>query len=214
MKHAASALALFVLTLQAPSLQARVELAPCKNSYTPEQQIQLGQKAKEQVYREMPVLPDSSPITQYIQQLGTKLTAYAPGYKWPYNFHVANVAEINAFALPGGSIFVNLGTIQAAANEAQLAGVMAHEISHVVQRHGTRAASKQMGAQLPLAILGGLMGNSTLSKAAQMGISFGVGSYFLKNSRQSESEADLLGTDIMYDSGYEPRQMAVFFEKL
>jgi hypothetical protein len=84
----------------------------------------------------------------------------------------------------------------------------------VVQRHGTRAASKQMAAQLPLAILGGLMGNSTLAKAAELGISFGVGSYFLKNSRQSESEADLLGTDIMYDSGYEPQQMAMFFEKL
>jgi hypothetical protein len=71
-----------------------------------------------------------------------------------------------------------------------------------------------MAAQLPLAILGGIMGNSTLAKAAELGISFGVGSYFLKNSRQSESEADLLGTDIMYDSGYEPQQMAVFFEKL
>src|SRR5262249_26643934 len=141
-------------------------------------------------------------------------TAHAPGYKWPYNFHVVNVKEINAFALPGGPIFVNLGTIQAADNEAQLAGVMAHEISHVVQRHGTRAASKQMGAQLPLAILGGIMGESTLAKAAELGISFGVGSYFLKNSRKSESEADLLGTDIMYDAGYEPRQMAVFFEKL
>src|SRR5205085_12321361 len=152
-------------------------------------------KVKAQVYRQMPVLPDSSPVTQYIQKLGDKLTAQAPGYRWPYNFHVANVAEINAFALPGGSIFINLGTIQAADNEAQLAGVMAHEISHVVQRHGTRAASKQMGAQLPLAILGGLMGDSTLAKAAELGISFGVGSYFLKNSCQSESEADLLGTD-------------------
>jgi hypothetical protein len=162
----------------------------------------------------MPVLADSDPVTQYVQRLGAKLSQRAPGYQWPYSFHVVNVKEINAFALPGGPIFVNLGTIQAADNEAQLAGVMSHEISHVVQRHGTRAASKQMGAQLPLAILGGLMGNSTLAKAAEMGISFGVGSYFLKNSRQSESEADLLGTDIMYDSGYEPQQMAVFFTKL
>ena len=164
--------------------------------------------------KQMPVLPDSDPVVQYVQKLGSKARARAPGYHWPYNFHVVNVKEINAFALPGGPIFVNLGTIQAADNEAQLAGVMSHEISHVVQRHGTRAASKQMGAQLPLAILGGLMGNSTLAKAAELGISFGVGSYFLKNSRQSESEADLLGTDVMYDSGYEPRQMAVFFEKL
>jgi len=95
-----------------------------------------------------------------------------------------------------------------------LAGVMAHEISHVVQRHGTRAASKQMMAQLPVALLGGLLGKGVLSQAAQLGISFGVGSYFLKNSRTAESEADLLGTDVMYDTGYDPHQMAVFFAKL
>jgi predicted Zn-dependent protease len=91
---------------------------------------------------------------------------------------------------------------------------MAHEISHVVQRHGTRAASKQMAAQLPLAILGGVMGQGALSQMAQMGLSFGFGSYFLKNSRKSESEADLLGTDIMYDTGFNPRAMADFFTKL
>lgn len=197
-----------------PLLEARVEPTHGFNIFSQDEEIQLGKQNAEEVMKQMPVLPDSDPVVQYVQKLGAKLTAHAPGYQWPYNFHVVNVKEINAFALPGGAIFVNLGTIQAADNEAQLAGVMAHEISHVVQRHGTRAASKQMGAQLPLAILGGLMGNSTLSKAAQLGISFGVGSYFLKNSRQSESEADLLGTDVMYDTGYEPKQMAVFFEKL
>ena len=197
-----------------PCLEARVEPTHGFDIFSQDEEIQLGKQNAAQVMQQLPVLPDSDPVVQYTQRLGAKLTAHAPGYQWPYNFHVVNVKEINAFALPGGPIFVNLGTIQAADNEAQLAGVMAHEISHCVQRHGTRAASKQMGAQLPLAILGGLMGNSTLAKAAEMGISFGVGSYFLKNSRQSESEADLLGTDIMYDSGYEPQQMAVFFEKL
>jgi hypothetical protein len=195
-------------------LDARVQPTRGFDLFSQDEEIQLGKENAAQVMKQMPVLPDSEPVVQYVQRLGAKLTEHAPGYKWPYNFHVVNVKEINAFALPGGPVFVNLGTIQAADNEAQLAGVMAHEISHVVQRHGTRAASKQMGAQLPLAILGGLMGNSTLAKAAELGISFGVGSYFLKNSRQSESEADLLGTDIMYDTGYEPRQMAVFFEKL
>ena len=150
----------------------------------------------------------------YVQRLGQQLAAHAPGEKWPYTFHVVNQKEINAFALPGGPVFVNVGTIQAADNEAELAGVMAHEISHVVQRHGTRAASKQMAAQLPLAILGGVMGQGALSQMAQMGLSFGVGSYFLKNSRKSESEADLLGTDIMYDTGFNPRAMADFFAKI
>jgi beta-barrel assembly-enhancing protease len=208
------ALALIACIATSPCLEARVEPTHGFNVFSQDEEVQLGKQNAAQVMQQMPLLPDSDPVVQYVQKLGAKLTTHAPGYQWPYNFHVVNVKEINAFALPGGPIFVNLGTIQAADNEAQLAGVMAHEISHVVQRHGTRAASKQMGAQLPLAILGGLMGNSTLSKAAQLGISFGVGSYFLKNSRQSESEADLLGTDIMYDTGYEPRQMAVFFEKL
>ncbi len=197
-----------------PCLEARVEPTHGFDLFSQDEEIQLGKQNAAQVMQQMPVLPDSDPVVQYVQKLGGRLADRAPGYKWPYNFHVVNVKEINAFALPGGPIFVNLGTIQAADNEAQLAGVMSHEISHVVQRHSTRAASKQMGAQLPIAILGGLLGNSTLAKAAEMGISFGVGSYFLKNSRQSESEADLLGTDIMYDSGYEPHQMAVFFTKL
>ena len=164
--------------------------------------------------KQLPILPDSDPVSVYVQRLGQQLAAHAPGEKWPYSFHVVNQKEINAFALPGGPVFVNVGTIQAADNEAELAGVMAHEISHVVQRHGTRAASKQMAAQLPLAILGGVMGQGALSQMAQMGLSFGVGSYFLKNSRKAESEADLLGTDIMYDSGFNPRAMADFFAKI
>jgi Zn-dependent protease with chaperone function len=205
---------LVVWLTASPWLEARVEPTHGFNIFSQEEEIQLGKQNAAEVRKQMPVLPDSDPVSQYVQKLGAKLAARAPGYQWPYSFHVVNVKEINAFALPGGPIFVNLGTIQAADNEAQLAGVMSHELSHVVQRHGTRAASKQMAAQLPLAILGGFMGNSTLARAAEMGISFGVGSYFLKNSRQAESEADLLGTDVMYDSGFEPRQMALFFEKL
>src|SRR5260370_7301803 len=91
---------------------------------------------------------------------------------------------------------------------------MAHEISHGVQRHSTRAGTKQMEAQLPLSILGGFLGKGIGSQLAQLGIQFGAGSYFLKNSRQNEQEADLLGTDIMYDTGYNPRWMAEFFRKL
>src|SRR5690348_16023007 len=208
------ALVLIIFLGTSPYLEARVEPTHGFDIFSQDEEIQLGKQNAAEVMKQLPMLPDSDPVTQYVQKLGARLAARAPGYQWPYNFHVVNVKEINAFALPGGSIFVNIGTIQAADNEAQLAGVMAHEISHVVQRHGTRAASKQMGAQLPLSILGGLLGSSTLAKAAEMGISFGVGSYFLKNSRRSESEADLLGTDIMYDSGYQPQQMAVFFQKL
>jgi Zn-dependent protease with chaperone function len=206
---------LLAFCLAAPTfLDARVTPTHGFNLFSSQEEIQAGRQAAAQVPKQLPLLPDSSPITQYVQHLGRDLAAHAPGEKWPYSFHVVNQKEINAFALPGGPVYVNLGTIQAADTEAQLAGVMAHEISHVVQRHGTRAASKQMAAQLPLAILGGVLGRGALSQAAQLGISFGAGSYFMKNSRQSEKEADLLGADIMYDTGFNPQAMAQFFEKI
>ncbi len=207
---------LLAITLASPmTVQARFKPTTSADAFTRVQEIQIGQQTAAEANKKLPLLPDGDPITQYVQQLGMKLVVHAPEEKWPYSFHVVNQKEINAFALPGGPIYINLGTIQAADNEAQLAGVMAHEISHVALRHGTRAATKQMEAQLPLQILGALIGNSgLLAQLTQMGISFGVGSYFLHNSRQSENEADLMGTDIMYDTGYDPKQMAEFFRKL
>src|SRR5436305_14395210 len=100
----------------------------------------------------------------------------------PYQVHVVNQKKINAFELPGGPLYVNVGTIQAADNEAQLAGVMAHEISHIVQRHSTRAATKQYKAQVGLGILGALLGGSAGGQLAAAGISFAAGSYVLKDS--------------------------------
>jgi Zn-dependent protease with chaperone function len=201
--------------LAAPQLlEARVQPTTGSDAYTVEQEVQLGQQAAEQTNKQYPVLSENNPISQYVQQLGHKLVQFAPGEKWPYEFHVINQKEINAFALPGGPLYVNLGTIQAADNEAQLAGVMAHEISHIVQRHSTRAATKQAKAQLGLGILGALLGGTAVGQLAGAGISFAAGSYFLKNSRQSEKEADLLGTDIMYDAGYDPIQLPRFFQKI
>jgi len=182
--------------------------------FTVEHEIEAGRQAVAQTNRQYPVLPDSNPMTQYVQRLGSRLAEFAPGEQWPYEFHVVNQKEINAFALPGGPLYVNLGTIQAADNEAQLAGVMAHEISHIVQRHSTRAATRQYKTQVGLGILGALLGGSVGGQLAAAGISFAAGSYFLKNSRQSEKEADLLGTDIMYDAGYDPIQLPTFFQKI
>lgn len=197
--------------------EARVEITPCKNNYSPEQQIELGQKAVQQVYGEMPILPESNPVTKYIQALGAKLVSKAPGYKWPYKFQVANVAEINAFAIPGGSIFVNLGTIQAAANESQLAGVMAHEISHVVLQHSVCNAAKQQKVGLIAGIgqiAAGVLLGGAAGQLAQQGIGMTAGLGFLKMSRGAEKEADLMGVGILYDAGYDPRGMSQFFETL
>ena len=204
-----------LLLLMSPHLWARYNPRPCKNAFTEQQEITEGQKAAQEVFKQMPVLPDSNPVSRYVQQLGMRLVAYAPGYKWPYNFHVVNVEDINAFALPGGSIFVNLGTIQAAETEAQLAGVMAHEISHVAQRHSTCNITKQQMPSL-LAGLGQMAAGIALGGAAgamvQQGIGLTAGLSFLRMSRDSEKQADLMGTDILYDAGYDPRALPQFFE--
>jgi Zn-dependent protease with chaperone function len=202
----------------APPAWARVDLKPCSNKVAPAQQIAIGQKAARQVYQQMPVLPDSSEVTRYIQDLGQKLAAQAPGYRWPFNFHVADVADINAFALPGGTVFVNLGTIQAADNEAQLAAVMAHEMSHVILQHSICNMEKEQRVGL-LAGLGQLaagiaLGGGALGSLAQQTIGLGAGLGFLKMSREAEKQADLEGVGILYDAGYDPRAMPQFFETI
>ena len=197
--------------------EARFNPTPCKNPYTDQQETQIGLKAMAQVYQQQPILPDSDPVSRYVQALGMKLVQYAPGDPWPYQFHVVNAADINAFALPGGEIFVNLGTVQAAADEAQLAGVMAHEISHVVQRHSTCNQAKQQVPSI-LAGIGGALAGVLLPGAAgaiaQQGISSVAGLTFLRMSRDDEKQADLMGTDILYDAGYDPRALPQFFETI
>ena len=195
----------------------------CRNGFAPEQEITEGRKAAEQVYRQMPVLPENDPVTQYVQNLGARLVQFAPlapgvMHQWPFSFHVVASEEINAFALPGGAIFVNLGTVQAANTEAQLAGVMAHEISHVVMRHSTCNLTKQRsrGLLYGLGAIGSavLLGNGAAGQMAQAGIGMGQNLDYLHMSRGDEGQADLLGTDILYNAGYDPRGLPQFFETI
>lgn len=209
----------------APALPAHAVFQPvtCKNGFAPEQEITEGRKAAEQVYRQMPVLPENDPVSKYVQNLGARLVQFAPlapgvTHQWPFTFHVVASEEINAFALPGGAIFVNLGTVQAANTEAQLAGVMAHEISHVVMRHSTCNLTKERSRSLlyGLGAIGSavLLGNGAAGQLAQAGIGLGQNLDFLHMSRGDEQQADLLGTDILYNAGYDPRGMSQFFETI
>jgi hypothetical protein len=180
-----------------------------------EDQIKLGLQAMAEVYKQMPVLPDSSPITQYVQQLGARLQKQIPPERsWPYQFHVVEQKEVNAFALPGGPIFINIGTINAAANEAQLAGVMAHEMSHVYMQHSAKQATstKRTIAEI-LGAAGGMLGGP-VGGLARAGIQFGAGTLLLKYSREDEAQADAVGAIIMYKAGYNPMELAHFFEAL
>jgi Zn-dependent protease with chaperone function len=185
------------------------------NLFSAQQDIQLGKENAAQIDKELPLVTDPE-VLRYVNDLGRRLVAFAPNnnsqYVW--TFKVVNSADINAFALPGGYIYVNRGAIEAAENEAQLAGVMAHESGHVVMRHGTHVASQALLAQAPLAILGGLLGQtgSLSAQLAQAGIGLGVESLLLKNSRSAESEADEVGTYILYQADYDPYGMAQFFQ--
>jgi len=182
----------------------------------------LGLQAAAQVYQQMPVLPDNSPETQYVRQLGQRLVAtIPPEYSWPFEFHVVAQKEINAFALPGGPMFVNIGTITAAANEAQLAGVMAHEMSHVYMQHSAKQAHKEETTGILAGIADAALGATVGGKAGgmvgqlgQMGIQMGAQGLMLKYSRSDESQADAVGAMILYKAGYNPQAMADFFKTL
>jgi hypothetical protein len=180
-----------------------------------QEQEQVGLQAMAEVYKQMPVLPDSNPLTRYVQQLGKKLVPVIPEDKsWPYQFHVVPQKEINAFALPGGPIFVNVGTLQAASNEAELAGVMAHEMAHVYMQHSAKQAGKASLAQGIVGILGAVLPGGTAGNLARLGIQIGAGTVFMKYSRDDEAQADFVGAIIMYRAGYNPKSMAEFFQKL
>lgn len=192
----------------------RTALKPGWNMFSAAQDVELGEQAANEVSQQVLMLNDSR-VDNYLNKLGQRLVANVPGFEFPYTFKTVNDRTINAFALPGGHIYINRGVIEAADTESQLAGVMAHEAAHVALRHGTNQASKASVAQMPLAILGGLMGsNSTGAALAQLGAGFTVNSILLKYSRDAEKQADLLGTQILFDSGLDPRGVGQFFQKI
>lgn len=188
-------------------------LKPGWDVFSPQQDVQLGQEAKAQVEQQMPVIRDGR-ITSYLHTLGQRLATSPHAGNWPFSFEAIYDKNINAFALPGGPIFINSATILAADNEAQLAGVMAHEMSHVVLRHGTHQATKAQGVQVMAAIAGGILGGGMLGQLGRLGIGLGANSVLLHYSRDAESQADYNGAEIMADAGYNPVEMARFFEKL
>jgi Zn-dependent protease with chaperone function len=190
---------------------------PGDTGVSKQQQEQIGRQAMGEVYKQMPVLPDSSPETQYVRQLGQKLVAVIPQqYSWPYEFHVIPQKDINAFALPGGPIFVNVGTIVAADNEAELAGVLAHEMSHVYMQHSIKQMKKAQLTQGLAGVLGAVLGSvgGAVGTLGQLGAGIAGGVLTMKYSRADEAQADAVGAVIMYKAGYDPHYMAQFFQKL
>jgi predicted Zn-dependent protease len=177
-------------------------------------EIAMGRDAQKQVRKSVPVVSDPA-LNTYVTQVGKQLAARARGPRYPYSFSIANYRELNAFALPGGPVWINRGILHAAANEAQLAGVLAHEIAHIAQRHAADQITKQLVANGFLGLLGAVLGNDPgAARTAQAGARILAGSYMLKFSRDDEREADVIGSQIMQRAGWDARGMAEFMETL
>ena len=210
-------LALLLTVGSLPSAQTKI--TPPKNKYTPEQDVKVGREAAAEVRKEYPIISDSR-LTSYLDSLGKRLVANAPADLnnpvFEYSFTPVNLKDINAFALPGGPMFVNRGMFEAAAGEGEVVGVMAHELAHVLLRHGTANATKAQGfqlGQLAGAIAGAVVGGGW-GQVISQGSQLGLGTWLLKYSREYEKQADLLGAQIMARAGYDPRDLGRMFETI
>jgi Zn-dependent protease with chaperone function len=202
-----------LMTLAVGTASGQTVVRPGFNIFSVDQDVEIGRQSAIQAEKQLPMLSNAA-VSRYVSTIGARLVAQAPGPKFAYQFKVVNVSEVNAFALPGGFIYVNRGLLSKTRTEGELAGVMAHEIAHVALRHPTNQASKAYLAQQGLGILGGLLGGRTQSSTGQiigaLG-GFGLNTLFLKFSRSVESQADIVGSQIMARAGYNPLEMATFF---
>lgn len=177
-------------------------------------EIALGRQAQAQVRKGVPQVSDKT-LAAYVSSVGRRLAARAPGPRYPYSFTIANYRELNAFALPGGPVWIHRGILDAAANESQLAGVLAHEIAHIAERHAGGQITKQLLANGLLGLLGAMLGNDGGgARTAQIGAQVLANGYLLKFSRDDEREADRVGVAIMKRAGWDARGMPEFMETL
>jgi Zn-dependent protease with chaperone function len=215
--HAAAAVVALLTSVSLVFGQTKI-VAP-ENKYSVQDDVKAGREAAQEVAQQLPMLRDDG-VDGYVERVGQRLVESIPSEfrhsQFRYTFDVVNVSDLNAFALPGGPMYINRGMLQAAKNEGEVAGVLAHEISHVALRHGTAQAGKatpyQVGSilgQIAGAIIGGVAGQAT-SILSQVGF----GAAFMRYGREYERQADLLGAQIMARAGYDPRDMASMFQTL
>jgi predicted Zn-dependent protease len=209
-------LVLVILLLAPASAWAQTRVKAPRNFFGVDDDVKAGQEAAREIERETKRYHDPE-VEDYVERVGRRIVEAIPEQyrrrQFEYTFHVIEDKEANAFALPGGHVYVNSGLLETAGGEGELAGVLAHEISHVALRHGTASASKAVIAQLGVAILGEIIGGKK-GEAIQLGAYAGSMLYLMKFSRDYEKQADILGAQIMARAGYDPHDMVRLFRRL
>ncbi len=199
--------------LSSAPIEGQTEVRPGFNIFSEEQDLEIGSESAAEVEKQLPLLDDPV-VGRYIEESGERLAEVVQGPAFPYQLKVVNVSDLNAFALPGGFMYVNRGLIGAAGSEAELAGVMAHEIAHVALRHGTNQASKAYLEQAGLGLQGGIFGGGSTTEMVSAIGGFGLNTTFLKFSRTAEEQSDVVGAQMLAKADYDPMAMAGFFETL
>jgi hypothetical protein len=195
------------------------QVVPPNNNYTPAEDVKLGLEAAAQARKQLPLLDDRL-VSEWVDRVGRRLVGAIPHElrhpEFTYSFDEVNQKEINAFALPGGPMFLNRGMIEAAQSEGEVAGVMGHELAHVFLRHGTAQATEGQKFQIGAVagqVLGAIVGGTAGGIIAQ-GSQFGLGAYFLKFGREYERQADIMGAQLLARAGYDPLEMANMFRTI
>ncbi|HKS40504.1 MAG TPA: M48 family metallopeptidase [Blastocatellia bacterium] len=220
MRNRTTSIVLLAIMLAMPlGVLAQTKVVAPKNPYAVSKDVELGRQAAQEVERQLPLVNDNS-VQYYVERIGRRLAESIPSEyqhsEFRYSYKAVDVSDVNAFALPGGFTYVNRGLIETAQNEGQLAGVIAHEISHVALRHGTAQAAKAQKYQagsVAAQILGAVIGGGAGQVVGGLG-QMGIGAAFLRYSRDYERQADTLGAQIMARAGYDARELANMFRIL
>jgi beta-barrel assembly-enhancing protease len=186
--------------------------ASCAPAVTVQEEVQLGQQLSAQLAQELPLVQDG-PVVQYINQLGNSIAQRADP-RIRYSFYVVNAPEVNAFAVPGGHIYVNRGLIERSQNMSELAGVLAHEVAHVAHRHGIEQWRRAQQANTGLALVYGILLGRAPGGLEQVGLQLGGAAVFAGYSRDAEREADATAIQYLVATGIHPRGLVTMFETL
>src|SRR5262245_1150146 len=192
-----------IIVLALPALADRTVIRPAWNIFTTQQDAELGRALADEAERTTLSLADNHYASVYIDALGQQIAAHAPGTRYPYRFKIVNDDAIKAYALPGGFIYVSSALIDAAQNEPQLAGALAHEIEHVVLRHGTAKVSQEYANLVPNASRSRITVNDAIRQ-----LNLNRDPLVRQYSRQQERDADIIATQMLVDTGFDPAEMA------